>query len=1230
MFFQPSSTLLLLRLLCLLLCGSISSQLSAQAPSPLLKRVYLLGNLDRLSDNAPLFDQLSQRIQQDPHNVSVLLLGDLYPAKKDQTELLDQEKAHIRRLVDGLRPSRGNLHIFGGDKDWNNSGAKGDKHIRKLEKFIEKDLQLYKAFIPSKSCPGPQIVELDESLSLIAINSQWFMHPYDRPEAPQTDCKILSEADFWEELEEAIESVEGKNVIIAAHHPVYSNGPYAGKKLARWHLLPVLGTFVLSHRQNIGRPSDLAYEAYAAFRFRMRELLSNYHSVIYASGHEHNLEVLKKGDNYFLNSGALLKQSKAAKAKSSLLSTARRGLLRLDYYQDGKVEVVPLWDVEKKLTEGPSIPLFAPACGSTSTDEVPRNRQYPACPSPPFDDSSEDGLVVDPQSVVAGPEYITNSFRRWSMGEHYRSEWTQPIESQFLNLQEQYGGLIPYAKGGGLQTHSLKFKAGNGKVYAFRSVNKDPVKALTDLSRQTIYRHIVKDLITTQHPYGGLFASRLLDATDILHPQPLLFLMPDDPQLDVYRQDFRYRLGTLEIRPRKARNGQKGFGGSDDIDSSNKMFRTFYKDHDNRIDAHNYARARVFDMWVGDWDRHEDNWKWAAFREGKSLIYRPIPRDRDHVFSQWEGLIPSIADKVVPNAEHFDFEFKNVNHLNWKARHLDRQLANELDREDWISAADYLAEKMTDGLLDSAVLTLPGGIRDFHGDEIVQKLHSRRSQLEYAATELYKLLATEVDVVGSNKREIFEVDRQADGSVWVRMYDRNSADGSKGKLLYERHFLPEETNEIRLFGLGKDDEFYIAGQAERSILVRIIGGKGRDIIKDRGQVRKGKSTWVYDSRYKDQILLGQRTRILRPANEAVYNNKQFEFSYLSPLPKFRISSGNRFGLELQMTYFKREFNKPDFGWKHQAKLIYYTALQAHRLDLRSWRKHAIGLTDLNFHIRWSSLFDKFPFFYGLGNDSDREEDLALADFYRTDFNLAHVTMAFERRFMRQSLFRYGFRYEYNNVRPLEEVSSIFQQSEFQTINGLGRQHQIGIIQSLDLDFRDDPQFSRKGSQLFVSHQGFVNARDQPQVFGRIEGYLAHYMSARLGLPVTLALRVGGSQTYGDVPFYHLSTLGSNAYLRTYVRNRFLGKSAAFGNSELRFHLGTIRTPLVPIRWGVYGFADGGRVWQDDLDANSDWHAGWGGGLYVAPFTEQFNIILVLGENRDGEFYFSISTGFDLQ
>lgn len=1215
------STLPLLSALLLFFMGFSSLAFSQNNTTPDQHSVYLVGNT--YDDEDAYFQKLKTAIEEERTPFTLVFLGDISGPQGLENPITPENEKSLNRVISLAKTNPlAETYIVGGDKDWDDSGEKGLDKIKALEDYLA-EAELKNTLLPPNGCPDPQLVELNDYVNLILINSQWFMHPDDRPEAPDTKCKNITELDVWDELEDLIEDNLDKNLLIAAHHPVYSAGQYAGNKLGGFKMIPIYGLFYASFHQNIGEPNDFAHPAYQHFIHEIEDLLHNHQGIIYASGHEKDIQIQEVGDNFHINSGTATLRKSVGKTNQHLFSDSEKGFVKLTYVANGDVFV-------EVIANDHTTPIFQ------------KQLIYSFCEESPADAAVNHLLVpcktiekIIPMSavpegttkmVVASEKYRAGSFKKFLMGEQYRHAWSTPIEVPVLDLKTTYGGLRPYAMGGGLQTTSLKFKAGNGLQYAFRSVDKDTERALTQLTKQTIYKDITQDLITTQHPYGGLVASKLMDATDILHAPPKLYVMPDDPGLGIYQKKFANLLGTLEVRPKKGK--KKKFADANDVVSSTEMFRSFYKDNDNRIDAEAYAKARVFDMWVGDWDRHEDNWKWAVYKEGKGKRILPISRDRDHVFSKWQGLIPGLADRFIPNAESFEKEFNNIQQLTWKARHLDRQLASELDAKDWQAAANYIAEKMTDEVIDEAVQEFPKEIRSVSAPEISEKLKSRRAQLTNAVQQFYELLAKEVDIVGSNKREIFQIERFPNGDVLVEMYDRDKKTGKAGKLRYKRHFKNAETKEIRIFGLGNKDEFFIKGDAEKSILIRVIGGKGKDLIDDQSHVSGwSKKTKVYDTKNKDEVIKSKETRILRPKREAEYHNKAFDYSYLAPLPKFRISSGNGFGAELMLDYYKLGFNKPEFKQKYQLKAIIYT-INAHRFDFKNWHKHVIGDWDLLFHLRYSSLYDKFPFFYGLGNESKRDEELLDDGFYRTDFNTFQFSPAFVRQFLSKSKVSLGFRYEYNSVNAKNEDFSIFNTDPYVNINGLGRQHLLGLVTSLDLDFRDNPIFSRTGSQLYIKNELSHNfSHDEEKFFGSFQGHIAHYETAGF---LTLALRGGGSWVYGNPPFYHYTALGSNTYARTYVRNRFLGTSSIFGNAELRLHLGTIYTSIVPIKFGIYSFLDYGRIWLKDAQEDSDFRKGYGGGFYAAPLSENFTFVFTYGKPDADDNYFRISFGFDLQ
>ena len=56
-------------------------------------------------------------------------------------------------------------------------------------------------------------------------------------------------------------------------------------------------------------------------------------------------------------------------------------------------------------------------------------------------------------------------------------------------------------------------------------------------------------------------------------------------------------------------------------------------------DQNLYIRERIFDMWIGDWNKTNENWEWQSHTVNDSVIYTPIVIDRNHAFTKVDGVL---------------------------------------------------------------------------------------------------------------------------------------------------------------------------------------------------------------------------------------------------------------------------------------------------------------------------------------------------------------------------------------------------------------------------------------------------------------------------------------------------------------------------------------------------------------------------------------------------------------
>ena len=1220
----------LLRIYFIILVFMESESLYSQDEAKIFHRVYLTANTVDISSHSSFIPAVQKLLSGTEEPFSFIINGDLIEGKfsKKKSEKITQ---NLRKLFEQLTQfEKGQIVVIPGDRDWADSGKDGWEDVKKLEKLIKSFDYDNVKWALKKGCPGPKIIELTQGIYLAVINTQWWNHPYEKPGPADADCKISTTDDFKEELEDIMDDETSRNLIIAGHFPVISLGEYGGHFSLRSHLfpftelidwfylpLPIIGSYYPSYRKNVGTNKDISNENFNNFRKLMGNIISHHHSLVYVSGHEHNLQILKKETNYFINSGSPDKPGYTVGDSDALYSESVSGLIELIYYDNGKVATkVHVLNNTEALQTDEQFVLYQSAIDVNDSD-IPVNELFIPNRKSVSASTSMSETHPDSVKVIAGEEYSAGWFHRLFFGDHYRTSWTAPVEVPVLNPDTTFGGLVPLKKGGGRQTKSLKFTAGNGKRYVFRSVNKDPIKALDYELRETIVADVVRDQTTTQQPYGAMAADIMMNELDVLHAHPKLYVLPDDDKLGPYKKDYGNMLGMLEENPTNPDKDEKGFAGADAILRSHKFFRKLYQDHKNQVDTENFAIARCFDILVGDWGKHEDNWKWAGFDKGDYTVYKPMPRDRDHVFSNWDGILPWLADRewAKPSGENFDYEIVGLRSLMWQARHLDRFVASDLDKTDWIRAANFVQDKITDEVIERAVRNMPEEIYDLSGKEIENKLKQRVRDLDKYAVEYYEMLAGEVDVVGSNKKEYFKVIRKTDGTVQVTV--ANLVDGKEEGTyrFYDRTFHPDETDEIRLYGLDGADVFDISGKSSESILVRVIGGPGKDKIYDKST---GDKTLIYETNKKAVIKMGDESVRMSPSDKTLYNYNRTSFAYNTYflLPYIAYNVDEQFILGLGVEFLTQRFGKKDYSTKHNISGKVSTG-ETFSLGYDFRMHHLLGYWDLELGGFYANPTD-FQYFYGIGNETVKDQDLFNQDYYKMRYKSFSFKGGMFHDFWKQSSFSGLLRYE-NNEGQLDKQETILADT---TYFGEDKVNLAEIDMRLDFDFRDDPNLPTDGMRFYLSHNnGFILNNDNSN-YGKTLAFLEYFVSVR---PFTLGIKTGGGSSYGDIPFYNLFSLGQNTYLRGYRNNRFTGESMAFFNSELRLQFFDLKTVLVPIRVGITGFFDAGQIFQSGEDSDK-WHTGYGFGIYVVPLEARYTLNLSAGFSEEESLLITFGLG----
>lgn len=1204
---------------------------------------------------------------------AVAFLGDnIYPSGLPPVTHPDRKDAERRidAQLDVVEDYEGRVIFVPGNHDWGGLGLGGDRNaVRRQEVYVENRLDRGDTFMPDRGYPGPVTVPIGEDAMLVAIDTQWWLED-EKIYGNTGTYQLESEGEFLLELDDVLWRHADKHLVVIAHHPVFTNGEHGG----HFKGLRSLFTGELFSRRYLGTPQDLSNLKYRHLRDGLISVFHNHRDLVYAAGHDHSLQYFHYDDQHYVVSGSGSKLGYATTGHGASFTAERKGFAVLRYHTDGSIWLAfyspdDTGDAEllyARRIRQPNAPLVAFGPGEAriaedledTPDSLRIRPSLDSLSSPAQVDTLSLGRTTDVETdeegsddlarearrristelpeqtpytlaskgtvrLAANPDYETGKFGRFFLGEHYRGAWAMPVEVPILDLERTAGGLTPLMKGGGLQTVSLRMLGEDGDQYVLRSIDKDPSATIPDYLRETIAEDAVQDQIAAMHPYAAFTLPRLARAAGIYHTHPTLVYVPDDERLGFYRSLFGNTLALLEARPDEDQSDEVRFGNAENVIGTPKLFEDIQEDNDERVDERAFARARLFDMLIGDWDRHKDQWRWAEFDVTPGKIYRPIPRDRDFAYFRFDGFLPNLV-KLSGNTRFrrfTDFErgYGDLFGLNYNGAAMDRRFTASLTEEDWMEIVDTLKMALTDDVIDEAVRDFPLAVYEYHGGDIAATLKERRESLGEAASEYYKMLAENVDVVGSDKHERFEVTRLDDDRTLVVMY-KTKKEGDIDRELFRRVLKASETQEVRLYGLDGQDYFKVTGSTRRGIRVRAIGGAGNDTFVDSSRVAgRSRHSIFHDTEEGNEWIVRDGTRIYRSNDFQNNDYKMLRFELDERRPLVHVSSNTDDGVLLGggLKIVKQGFGKDPYSAQHRLYGTAATRRLAFNVHYRGHFVERFGSWDgfLGADARADRSFRNF---YGFGNETE------ISDRYHYLARLGGISVrpSVEREPLPFTTVRFGPTFEFWRVEPPDENIAGFE-NRF-TAEDFQDKYYTGVQAAFNIDGTDTLAATRNGLRWLNTIGANVGVRNTGNAYLRLASELSYFFTFYRPTRVTIGLRAGGATNIGDFEFFQANTLGGQENLRGYRKTRFAGHSAVFTNVDLRVQLMEFNIYIIRGLAGVMGFVDNGRIWASGEDS-SRWHQGYGGGIWVAPF-DVFAITATMGFSPDDRL-FEVSMGF---
>jgi hypothetical protein len=1195
----------------------------AQTVKPVFS-LYLIGDAGKTSVSSVSYkDTLQYQLMNERVPSAVVFLGDnVY--QNGMPSLGHKERPETEAILNAqiglISDANPNVQVYfiPGNHDWKQGGKDGLTRILNQQQWFDSLKNPLIKMFPRDGCPGPVEVSLSKELTLIIFDTQWFLHPWNKPEGDNSSCDAKNIADAFAQLQDILIRNEGKRVIVTGHHPVFTYGDHGGIFNLKQHIfpltekkenlyipLPIVGSIYPLYRKIFGDIQDVSHPQYKVYSQSLRKVLEQFPGTILASGHDHSLQFSVKDSVYYIVSGAGVKQSVVKKTGYSKFASPDNGFAKLTVLDSGEalVEYFSAKPTQKaKLVYSEKL--------NTITQ--------------PINITQKSGAEPQTITVSASTRYDKSKVRSKWLGENYRKAWAQPIEVPVFNLSKEKGGLKILQRGGGMQTLSLRLSDSTGHEYTLRSIEKFPEKAVPEALRKTFVQDLVQDQISASHPYAALVVPDLARAAGIYHTNPKVVYLPADARLGIYRKDFANQLMLFEERPEGSAKDMDFFGNADKIISTTKVLEKLEQDNDNHVDQPFVLKSRIFDLFIGDWDRHDDQWRWAVYKEKKGEKYQPIPRDRDQAFFVNEGIVPKLWSRkwAFPKFQGFDEQLSWPPGFMFNARYFDRSFLNELTKEDWILAAEKMTSQMNDQVIESSLRQWPEEIYKLDGETIKRKLESRKLRLADYALEHYLFLAREVDVVGTSKKELFDIERLGNGNVSVKIF-KLTKEEKRGSRLFEREFLPSETQEIRIYGLAGDDVFEIRDTTSvtKQIKIRIIGGEGKDKVLTKNGNRRSR-VFVYDLKNDIEIANVKSIHVRTSSDPAVneYNRKAFQYDRLAPLLYGNINVDDGLFIGGGFFYTTHGFRKSPYKSQHifLGSYAFNTSSFNFKYDGRFSQVIGKWNLELDADVKSPNFVNNF---FGMGNESVFDKEInKLPDvevehpiqYYRLRFKEYSFKARLSRHIGQYGFFKAGPAYQQIEIEDPEHKDrfiSVYAQSLSKPLIEVSKSF-AGLNYSWGIDKRNEKLLTTRGIYLEQNSSAMLGVSSGAKNFLQHHASVSFYQSFKFPARVTFALRAGGGITQGNYEIYQAQILDGKTELRGFRKTRFYGDRKFYTNVETRIKLANIRSYLFPASFGALGFYDVGRVWYKDAsgkdpsvwDGKSEtWHNGFGGGLWITPF-----------------------------
>lgn len=317
--------------------------------------IYAVGDAGYINTQSKaVLGELSKATASNQAPSMVIFLGDnIYPhgmPSESKAEEYDRAAKILANQVSHLSSFNGEIVFIPGNHDWNGLKTGGIDYVRRQSKYFDNLPKANVSFLPENGCGGPVPLVLNEDLVMFIIDSQWWIKDWTKEPQINEGCSINTREAFIKAFREEVALHKDKQIVVAMHHPLYSQGTHGEhysvqnhlfplSKLVNWFYLPlpVIGSLYYYIRSGLGHPQDVKSPRYSSLKDALIKDLDYDRDLIFLAGHEHCLQYIKVDGDHFLTSGAGSTKTAIANSKDLVYGHKAAGFMELHFYKNKEV-----------------------------------------------------------------------------------------------------------------------------------------------------------------------------------------------------------------------------------------------------------------------------------------------------------------------------------------------------------------------------------------------------------------------------------------------------------------------------------------------------------------------------------------------------------------------------------------------------------------------------------------------------------------------------------------------------------------------------------------------------------------------------------------------------------------------------------------------------------------------------------------------------------------------------